>query len=323
MGTRRGSMVRRLKWTGTAACLLTVLVAVPIYRWHWAILQVTDSYYVGWLDGAIFVVHARPDTPAWIIPSTRAALAPATTSTTDPLERYAAVPKLLAYPRAPVFTYSLRIWWIFAIFAVLTSVCWWVDRERSRATNGLGRSARGLLRIVLTSLLIGLGMAWVLSLFMRVSYVENARYFAPRCRVVLMDGVLHVLWLSGSQCDRRITAANIWNDCGLVVEQRATQWSQLRSISEVTRSLGFVGYSQERAPPMPNAHIYSACYYNTFPLWIPITIVGIPTAWLWWRRRPRNGPGCCSKCGYDLTGNVSGRCPECGAAVEANAEASE
>ena len=23
-------------------------------------------------------------------------------------------------------------------------------------------------------------------------------------------------------------------------------------------------------------------------------------------------PGCCRKCGYDLTGNVTGRCPECG-----------
>ena len=25
--------------------------------------------------------------------------------------------------------------------------------------------------------------------------------------------------------------------------------------------------------------------------------------------------GHCARCGYDLTGNVSGRCPECGAAV--------
>ncbi|MCC6358656.1 MAG: hypothetical protein IT450_07930 [Phycisphaerales bacterium] len=35
----------------------------------------------------------------------------------------------------------------------------------------------------------------------------------------------------------------------------------------------------------------------------------------WWldRRRPR--PGCCSACGYDLTGNVSGTCPECGRAI--------
>ncbi|RJP32468.1 MAG: hypothetical protein C4547_13800 [Phycisphaerales bacterium] len=31
------------------------------------------------------------------------------------------------------------------------------------------------------------------------------------------------------------------------------------------------------------------------------------------RRRPPNE---CGHCGYDLTGNVSGRCPECGRAVE-------
>lgn len=33
-----------------------------------------------------------------------------------------------------------------------------------------------------------------------------------------------------------------------------------------------------------------------------------------WRRRRR---GVCAKCGYDLTGNVSGVCPECGRKVEA------
>ncbi|MCC6361329.1 MAG: hypothetical protein IT450_21540 [Phycisphaerales bacterium] len=27
------------------------------------------------------------------------------------------------------------------------------------------------------------------------------------------------------------------------------------------------------------------------------------------------GPGCCRNCGYDLTGNTSGRCPECGRRV--------
>ncbi|NLE59111.1 MAG: hypothetical protein GX616_12175 [Planctomycetes bacterium] len=27
---------------------------------------------------------------------------------------------------------------------------------------------------------------------------------------------------------------------------------------------------------------------------------------------PAIKPGCCAKCGYDLTGNVSGVCPECG-----------
>ena len=34
------------------------------------------------------------------------------------------------------------------------------------------------------------------------------------------------------------------------------------------------------------------------------------------RRGPRPvDPGVCSSCGYNLTGNVSGRCPECGTAV--------
>ena len=32
-----------------------------------------------------------------------------------------------------------------------------------------------------------------------------------------------------------------------------------------------------------------------------------------WHRKPR--PGHCRSCGYDLTGNTSGRCPECGATV--------
>ena len=35
------------------------------------------------------------------------------------------------------------------------------------------------------------------------------------------------------------------------------------------------------------------------------------------RRRRRAATGLCAACGYDLTGNVSGVCPECGAAAEA------
>jgi hypothetical protein len=35
----------------------------------------------------------------------------------------------------------------------------------------------------------------------------------------------------------------------------------------------------------------------------------------WRRRRARRKAGSCLRCGYDLTGNVSGLCPECGTAV--------
>lgn len=41
----------------------------------------------------------------------------------------------------------------------------------------------------------------------------------------------------------------------------------------------------------------------------------IPVAILWRLDRPRIPPGHCATCGYDLTGNTSGRCPECGEPV--------
>lgn len=51
---------------------------------------------------------------------------------------------------------------------------------------------------------------------------------------------------------------------------------------------------------------------STLPLWIPLLLTAIPTAWLWHRDRGRIRPGFCTHCGYDLTGNTSGVCPECG-----------
>ncbi len=51
------------------------------------------------------------------------------------------------------------------------------------------------------------------------------------------------------------------------------------------------------------------------PLWLPFLAIAIPTAWLW-RRDRRHPPGYCRKCGYDLTGNVTGVCSECATEIE-------
>lgn len=51
--------------------------------------------------------------------------------------------------------------------------------------------------------------------------------------------------------------------------------------------------------------------YIVLPFWLLLLVALIPTAILWYRDC-RIPVGHCQKCGYNLTGNVSGRCPECG-----------
>src|ERR1051325_555774 len=48
------------------------------------------------------------------------------------------------------------------------------------------------------------------------------------------------------------------------------------------------------------------------PLWIPLVVLASSTLWLWRLDRRRARPGHCPKCGYNLTGNVTGVCSECG-----------
>ena len=58
-------------------------------------------------------------------------------------------------------------------------------------------------------------------------------------------------------------------------------------------------------------HPTASVTYIDCPLWIPLLVIALPTVYLFYRdRRPPRGH--CQGCGYDLTGNVSGVCPECG-----------
>jgi len=64
---------------------------------------------------------------------------------------------------------------------------------------------------------------------------------------------------------------------------------------------------------LPSTHGGGLLLY--IPVWLLVVAAGFPTAVLWWRdRRPKAGR--CEVCRYDLTGNVSGVCPECGTVFE-------
>jgi hypothetical protein len=52
------------------------------------------------------------------------------------------------------------------------------------------------------------------------------------------------------------------------------------------------------------------------PLWMPFLLLVMPTVILFWLDRARPPSHCCQGCGYDLTANVSGTCPECGQTAE-------
>jgi len=50
------------------------------------------------------------------------------------------------------------------------------------------------------------------------------------------------------------------------------------------------------------------------PMWLFVVGMLVPTVWLFFMGR-KNRTGFCARCGYDLTGNQSGVCPECGVAT--------
>ncbi len=57
--------------------------------------------------------------------------------------------------------------------------------------------------------------------------------------------------------------------------------------------------------------------FVTIPGWFALMFVGGVT-WRLLRLSRRFPPGRCAECGYDLTGNVSGVCPECGVSLKAS-----
>ena len=69
------------------------------------------------------------------------------------------------------------------------------------------------------------------------------------------------------------------------------------------------------AVPMPGSGLVGMTTVYTYPTWWFALAPLIPTA-LAWQRLRRPLPGHCQKCRYDLTGNVTGKCSECGTETE-------
>jgi hypothetical protein len=89
--------------------------------------------------------------------------------------------------------------------------------------------------------------------------------------------------------------------------------------SHSAKSQAIRGLGWELDTKSPHFMIWTPTYYSDpglfsvgLPLWMPFLLIATPAAFLWWTDRRRIPPGHCQNCGYNLTGNVSGICPECG-----------
>jgi hypothetical protein len=67
----------------------------------------------------------------------------------------------------------------------------------------------------------------------------------------------------------------------------------------------------------PGGHAFQSTEVY-IPFWSLCAVIAVVPTWLWWRDRPFP-KGHCQTCGYNLTGNVSGICPECGTPIAGEA----
>jgi hypothetical protein len=142
-----------------------------------------------------------------------------------------------------------------------------------------------------------IAVAWVLS----VEVWPDGRPVASE-RVVLASGRVNLLWgpffqlrpgpIGPPEAGTRPAICEI-----LGFAYRDGGWRHRWGLLPMYRS--WISYNKQRVEIM------------SLPLWILLVPVALPTAILWYRdRRPLRGH--CAACGYDLTGNLSGVCPECG-----------
>ena len=149
------------------------------------------------------------------------------------------------------------------------------------------------------------------------------------CALILTVGLLSLRWAvrwRAASSDFGISvrggAVFLWQDTGLF--QGTVNYIPWRASG---RNVGPLSFERASGPNRCTARISigtgfhwahpasSAMRTNRYvaiPLWMPFAALAMPTALLWWHDRRRLPPGECQQCGYDLTGNVSGRCPECG-----------
>ena len=178
-------------------------------------------------------------------------------------------------------------------------------REHDQDGSCMGRLRRKgrILKWAGLLLLLPIAVAWVVSQFYRCDFDRTVR----TCRRPAVA--------AGHSVSVRLLSGGLWFgwNTGAYSVPRKTTWT-------VERYYRWQGYTQMWLPSLERGTTLVLGWSSTplsvwhvgLPLWIPFLVIAIPTAFLWWSDRRRIPLHSCKGCGYDLTGNMSGMCPECG-----------
>ncbi len=169
----------------------------------------------------------------------------------------------------------------------------------------------------IASLSLGLSLVYALGLFTYRLGERGWPHWVPKW----LPGPVWILYVLP------FYALLMWLAAILMVRLRARQseraWSELPWICWVAGGACVVGFvmTAVRAPYWFRFYwLRSAASidHRAIVLWCLLIAPCLPVVYLWLRLRRIPAPGRCRRCGYDLTGNVSGTCPECGTGIPDN-----